>query len=162
MTVKPGALLVSVCDSVPMMTDRNISSPAKQSSNCSSVPCHQDSQYHVKYMTCEDIDDHLHLHIICWQINIYIVVPTPPVNTQYLWRIMRCSGCIYWKTVCQLKIKTKFLYVLWQKHVGVLWPVFFGSKTKMDRYEYYFNQQSLGLDLHFHNLWKEIRILTFL
>ena len=43
----------------------------------------------------------------CWQINIYIVAPTPPVNTQHLWRIMLCSGCIYWKTVCQLKIKTK-------------------------------------------------------
>ena len=34
-TVKPGALLVSVWDSVLVMTDRNISSPAKQASICS-------------------------------------------------------------------------------------------------------------------------------
>ena len=36
-TVKPGALLVSVWDSVLVMTDRNISSPAKQSSIGSSM-----------------------------------------------------------------------------------------------------------------------------
>ena len=64
------ALLVSVCDSVPVMTDRNISSPAVSVSHLlGPVITILKITSDVKYLTRGDIDDHLHLHMICWLLT---------------------------------------------------------------------------------------------